>query len=142
MRAAILIVLLTGYSTLAADESRFGVKPDTKAYPQGTAKETLTSILKSVDDKRVDYLLAQLAEPDWVDSRVEKYGGQFKELVTETTNRLNETTVKQLKGFLDEGEWDTVGDEAVVKHKKWKDRQVRFKKQGERWYLQNDYRPR
>src|SRR4051812_1621842 len=45
---------------------RFRVTPDLKAYPQGTAKEALASVLEAVKKKRIDYLLAQLTDPEWV----------------------------------------------------------------------------
>src|SRR5207249_2823881 len=53
--------------------ARYHVAPDLKTYPQGTAKEAFASVLEAIKKKRIDYLLAQLAEPDWVDGRVDAY---------------------------------------------------------------------
>src|SRR5438876_7020446 len=59
--------------------TRHGVAPELKSFPQATPKEALASVLKAVEMKRFDYLLAQLAEPDWVDGRSDAEG--FPELV-------------------------------------------------------------
>ena len=43
--------------------TRFGVASDFSSYPQATPKEALSSVLKAIDNKRIDYLLAQLSDP-------------------------------------------------------------------------------
>src|SRR6266852_2049926 len=67
---------------------RFGIATDLKPFPQAEPKETLGSLLKAVDAKRVDYVLAQLADPEWVDRRVKETGGGFAALVEECTARF------------------------------------------------------
>src|SRR5437660_5776993 len=68
--------------------TRFGVPADLSTYPQATPKETLTSVLKAIDNKRIDYLLTHLSDPDFVDRRVTVYGNKFDAVVQETTENL------------------------------------------------------
>src|SRR5258708_5962270 len=51
---------------------RFGVLHDPDAYPQSEPKEALASVVKAVNLKQFDYLLAHLADPKFVDARVEE----------------------------------------------------------------------
>src|SRR5689334_11118955 len=88
-----LLALACAAAALAGPEkpaaaARFGIEPDLKSYPQGTAKEALASVLKAVEAKSIDYLVAQLADPDWVDGRLKKTDGNFKTLVKETSAKL------------------------------------------------------
>ena len=121
--------------------ARFRVAPDLKTYPQGTAKETLASVLEAIKKKRIDYLLAQLADPEWVDGRVEAYEGGFDELVKETTAKLDPPAVKKLGRFLADGEFETLDATAVVRLKEVKDRVVRLRRLDGRWYLQSFNKP-
>src|SRR5438552_17204398 len=73
------IVLLVGLMTFGVGEpaARYGIAPDLKTFPQATAKEALASVLKAVEAKRFDYLVAQLADPEFVDDRVKRlYAGK------------------------------------------------------------------
>jgi hypothetical protein len=128
----------------AKDETtkRYGIEADVKTYPQSTPKETLTSVLKAVENKRIDYLVAQLADPSYIDERVKKsFGGRFEEQVNDTKTRLDAPTVKLLERFLKEGDW--VGKESPISVlvKDVKDRAVTFVKVGDRWYMQNSDKP-
>src|SRR5438477_356654 len=46
-------------------------------YPQKTPAETIGSIVKAIDNKRIDYMLAQIAEPKFVDAQVAQYKALF-----------------------------------------------------------------
>jgi hypothetical protein len=119
---------------------RYGVILKLESYPQSDYKQALASVLKAVENQRIDYLLAHLADPDWVDERVkETHGGDFDAMVKETTTKLsdNPTAVKEIERFLKEGEWEEKGTSATARLKDVKDRQVFMKKIGKRWYLEN-----
>jgi hypothetical protein len=121
---------------------RYGVEADLKSYPQGTPKETLASVLKAVESKRIDYLVAQLADPEYIDERVKRtFGGKFEEQVNDTRTKLDPPAVKLLERFLKEGDW--IGKESPVSVvlKGVKDRAVTFVKIGDRWYMQNNDKP-
>ena len=118
-------------------EARFGIALDLKAYPQGTAKETLASVLKAVEAKRVDYLVAQLADPAFVNDRVKRlYGGRFEEQVEDTRARLDPFTVKLLARFQKDGDWQEDGSRVTVRLKD-QERCLYFKKENGRWFLEH-----
>jgi hypothetical protein len=141
----LLVVLLTGRpARLFADEvvQRYGVNADYKTYPQATPKETLTSLLKAVEDKRIDYVLAHLADPHWVEDRVKHHDGKFDEVVKECREtKLDPSAVKQLRRLLQDGDWKVEEKTAEVNLKEVPDRSVRFYKVGDRWFMENGYRP-
>ena len=124
--------------------ARYGIEADLDNYPQAEPKAALESVLKAIDKKRVDYLLAQLADPQWVDNSVQKvYGGKFEEMVKETTSKLasDPTELEELRRFLREGAWDAGDSEARATLKDVPDRQVSFRKIEGRWYFENQKKP-
>jgi len=122
--------------------TRFGVAADFSSYPQATPKETLSSVLKAIDNKRIDYLLAQLSDPDFVDRRVAVHGSNFDALVGETTEKLTAdmAALKLLRRFLQEGEWRSTDLTATVRLKDVRDRCVCLRKTQGRWFLENRYK--
>jgi len=120
---------------------RYAVEANLKSFPQGTPKEALASVLKAIDLKRIDYLLAQLSDPNWVDERVKISEGGFAALVKEATDRLDPPAVKKLMRFLKEGTFETADDTAVAHLKDVKDRVVRLRKVSGRWYLESRDKP-
>jgi hypothetical protein len=146
-RGFVLLFALTAGGTALAEPPgtngvRFGIAPDLKAYPQATAKETLTSVLKAIDAGRFDYLVAQLADPAWVDDRVARlHGGRFAEQVEDTRARLDPGTVKLLRRFLQDGEWTAAKDHESVRLKDVSDRGVFLCKKGDRWFLEHRSKP-
>jgi hypothetical protein len=145
-----LVVVMTASAQAqqAAKENppaaRYGLEASLRNYPQSTPKEALQSVLTAIDNGRIDYLLAHLSDPTFVDQRVKDvYGGKFDEVVRETTSKLadNPGTVKELRRFLKDGEWDVGDTSASAKLKDIKDRQVYMKKIGSRWFLENRQKP-
>ncbi len=120
------------------DTKRFGIELDRDGFPQTTPKDTLRSVLKAADAGRFDYLVAHLAEPSFVDQKVQESGGfdPFVAVVKEkwTTDPEN---AKELRRFLADGVWEQNGDAASAKLGEGKSRQVFFKKIGNRWFLEN-----
>jgi hypothetical protein len=143
---AVLVSVACGAAVAAPEttpEKRYGVEADLKTYPQDTPRDTLASVLKAIEGKRIDYLVAQLADPEWVDRRVKDTGGKFDELVREAMARLVEDPgqARQLQRLLKEGEWDVKDDRASVILKDSKERSGYFRKEGGRWFLENRYKP-
>ncbi len=135
-------LFLTATAALAAPSERYGVALDAKTFPQGSAKETMSSVLKAIDAKRVDYLAAQLADPVFVDDQVKRlYGGKFDEETESLQARLDAPTVKRLRAFQADGEWTGDKDQATVRLKDLPGTVVRFKRIDDRWYLQNASKP-
>jgi len=127
---------------LAADGTRYGIVPDLKTYPQATAKQTLKSLFKAVESRRVDYVVAQLADPAFVDDRVKRlYGGRFEEQVEDTRARLDPLTIKQLQRFLKDGNWQEEKDRVTVQLKD-DQRRLYFKRDNGRWFVVNASNPK
>jgi len=142
LQLVVLVGLLSITSIQAAEPAkRFGIEADLKTYPQTTAKETLASVLKAIENKRYDYLVAQLADPEFIDQRVKRiFGGKFEDQVEDTRLRLDSSFVKMLQRFAKDGEW--VGDgPTTVMLKDVKDRSVTFIKVGDRWFMQHSFKP-
>jgi hypothetical protein len=140
--AWVVMTILPG--GVRADEvvQRYGINADYKTYPQATAKETLASLLKAVENKHLDYALAHLTDPHWVERRVKDVGGKFEDLVKECREtKLDPAAVKQLRRFLQDGEWKVEEKTAEVHLKDVADRSVRFYKVDDRWFMENGYRP-
>jgi len=146
---AVLIGLACGTAGPAGDGTeaslakRYGIEADLSAYPQATPKDTLASVLKAIDARRIDYLVAQLADPDFVDRRVKDTGGKFDDLVTEATARLvdDPASARQLRQLAKDGEWEVKEDRASVRAKDVKERGCYFRKEAGRWFLENRYKP-
>jgi hypothetical protein len=145
MRYSLAVVLLLGSALVAADKpttTRYGVPLDLKVYPQATAKDALASILKAAEAKRIDYLVAQLADPAYIDEQVEKrFGGKFERQVEDTTLRMNASTLQLFQRFVKDGEWTGEKQEECVRLKDVQDRCVYFRRVGDRWYLENRNKP-
>ena len=136
-----LCPLLGVLLVLAADGTRYGIAPDLKTYPQATAKETLASLVKAVEKKRVEYVVAQLADPVFVDDRVKRlYGDRFEQQVEDTRSRLDPLTIKQLQRFLKDGDWEEDKDRMTVRLKDDK-RCLHFKKNNGRWFMEHASKP-
>lgn len=125
---------------LAQEGTRYGVALDAKTYPQGTAKETLASVMKAAENKKHDYLLAQLVDPKVIDARVKASGGNFAQVVEEAREKLDAAALKQFAKFEKDGTWTEVSkDQVQVTLKESKDRSLFFKKVGDRWFVENKY---
>jgi hypothetical protein len=121
---------------------RYGIYLDVSSYPQDTPQKTLTSVLKAYDSRHVDYLLAQLADPQFVDTRVQKvHSGKFDDLVEETSAKLanDPGVMKKLRRFLQDGTWDVQENTATAQLKDVPERVYLKKLQG-RWFLENQDR--
>ena len=143
LTAFVILAALIGAAgvTHAQDKTdrRFGVEYDPENYSQKTAKASLASVVRAIDGRKLDYLLAQLAEPAYIDKRVRDLGGNFRDLVKETANQFNAdpTMLKELKRFASEGEWEEGEDTATARLKDVKSRAVFLKKIDNRWYIEN-----
>lgn len=141
----------TGRRPAAAQEAekpvpvRFGITADTEVYPQATAKQALASVIKAVERRRFDYLLAHLADPAFVDARMKAYpgAGAFDAVVKEVVEKIaaDPTTVDDLRAFLRQGTWEEADGTATVKLDAAKGRTVVLKKLDDRWVLDNRRTP-
>ncbi len=139
---AVLIVLAGAVDARAQAQKelprRYGIAADLDKYPQASAKETLESVIKAIEEKRIEYVLAQLADPEFIDKRVQDYGGRFEEVVREAKAKLvdDPATLNRLRRYLRDGEWQEGDMDASVGLKDGADR-IFFRKIENRWYMQN-----
>ncbi|MFN4259042.1 MAG: hypothetical protein ACK4RK_07065 [Gemmataceae bacterium] len=122
---------------------RYGIDVDLKFYPQDTPQQTLASILKAVERGRLNYVLAQLADPKFVDERVRLAGGDFDVVIQEAKTKLADdpATVKLLQRFLKEGDWQVADTAAMASLKDVNNRFLFMKKIGDRWFMENKQAP-
>jgi hypothetical protein len=159
VRACVLLLpMLAALGATAQDEKpakegvRYGFDCNEALYPQKTPAETIASIVKAIDNKRVDYLLAQIADPKYVDAQVAQYKTvytkgkdeartflAFDRLVNETVEYFlsDPVLVKELRLFAKDGKWDVDDDVATGTAKGVPARKVFFKHIGDRWFLEN-----
>jgi hypothetical protein len=131
---------------------RYGFDVNLTFYPQKTPQEAILSVVKAAQNKRIDYLLAHLADPRFVDDTVAEYknsvlkgSGQvktflaFDRLVTETRDYFLEdpTLLKGLRLFGKEAEFDATETQATGTLKTIQGRKVFLRKLGDRWFLEN-----
>jgi hypothetical protein len=134
-----VLALAAQDGTNKAPAKRHGIEAELKSYPQATPKETLGSLIKAVEAKRIDYVLSQLADPAWTDRRVKETEGGFPALVEESTGLLvaNPATLKRLNKLSTEGEWKVETESAVVRLKDVDDAALFFRNADGRWYMEN-----
>lgn len=153
MRVCVLLLIAGAALAQQPDKlaKRYGYEVSPALYPQKDPKEALASVVKAILNKRVDYLVAHLAEPEFVDKRVADYakdltGGEdsktllaFDRLVKETAAHFagDPVQVRELAEFAKDAEWEAAGDKATGKLKTIPTRRVYMKKIQDRWFLEN-----
>jgi len=119
--------------------TRYNIDVDGISYPQSTPKEALASVVKAIRDQRINYMLAHLSDPDFVDQRVQSvHAGKFDELVKEVSGKLlnDPAAVKLLERFVQEGKWDNSDNNATATLKDARDK-VFLRRAEFRWFLEN-----
>src|SRR5262245_57850698 len=104
---------------------RYGVLPNPRLYPQGSANQTLASVIEAYENKRLPYIAAYLAAPGWVDQQVKDvYQGVFDAFVKAMATKFADDpkVLDDMKRFLKDGDWEGGETTAVVKLKDLKDR--------------------
>ena len=136
----VLIVLAVG-GPGSEPEKRYNQTLDLKKYPQDTPKAALSSFVKSIENKDINYFMAYLADPKFVDQRVKDLGGRFEDVVTEARQKLvdDPATLKLLRRLAEDGDWETKDDSATLILKDVPDKPLHFVKRKERWFVENRY---
>ena len=158
LNTLLALIFLCAFST-AQDEVkpkkavlRFGFIVDEITYSQKTPKDALKSIVTALDRNRTDYMLAQLADPAYVDYWVERFKQDFAlgkeegrrllafDRLTRETAKYFENDpliVKELRVFSKQAEWKVEDNIAVGTVDTIPARKVFLKKIGERWFIEN-----
>jgi hypothetical protein len=121
-------------------QTRFGVLPNVELYPQSEPKELLNSVVKALQQGRVEYLLAHLTDPSFIESRMRNSNASFSELVEVAKAKLKEDPdlYRSIRIIAREGELAEQGDVAMFSHKDFKDRKIFVVKIGQRWFIRNE----
>ena len=161
MRLSLFIVALAVFSMTAAAQDevkpkktprRFGFDVDETTFPQKTPAEAMKSIGTALDRKRLDYMLAHMVDPKYVDYWVDRYktvfamGSDeakgllaFDRLVRETNLYYQDDPVllRELRVFARDAEWTEDDGVAFGVVKTIAARKVYLRKIGDRWFLDN-----
>ena len=150
--------LLCAVSTGQGDEKkksprRFGFEVDQETFPQKSPAEAMKSIGLALDRKKVDYVLAHMTDPSYVDYWVGRYkvdfpkaseSGKellaFERLVAETNLYFQNDPLifKDLRIFAKDAKWEEKDDVAIGTVETIAARKVFLRKVGERWFLKNE----
>jgi|SRR6516162_7689476 hypothetical protein len=152
-RCLIPILLLASLATgqEPSKSKRFEIGQDLERYPQNTPQLAMKSIARALLERKLDYLLAHLAEPAFVDAKVKDYAKQYKgpakaveivafhDVVNEFADHLRRdpTIVDELYRFAKEGKWEIKENMASASLPDVASRQVNFIAVKKQWYLQN-----
>ena len=118
---------------------RFGVKSDLEAYPQSSAKEAMKSIAIALERTRMDYILAHLTDPLFVDAKVKEFNGNFEAFARNADEHLADPKRRQeFLRFLKEGTVEESGTSAKVTLKDVPKKQLTFRQSGGRWFMDNE----
>jgi hypothetical protein len=157
MRVGVFLLILLCVPVLAAQDGadpnakRYGYEADETKYSQKTPDVALKSVIQAMDDRRMDYLMAQLADPVFVDKRVAEYQTRFEgpksarallafDLLVKETGRYfrdDPALVRELRRFAKEAEWKADENAAAGSVKELPGRQVFMRKVHGRWFLEN-----
>jgi hypothetical protein len=158
MRIPVALIALVALGALsdAQDEKkkawRYGFDVDEVTFPQKSPDEAMASIVRAIDRQKVDYLLAQMSDPLYVDYWVLTYKKDvnvgkeegkrllaFERLVRETNTYFQNDPliVRDLRIFAKEAKWEEKEDLAIGTTERVAGRKVFLRKIGERWYLEN-----
>ena len=130
---------------------RYGYEANEDAYSQKTPAEALQSVVKALKGDHFGYLMAQLADPAFVDKKIADYQKQFQgearartvlafeRLVKETAAHFqgDPLLLQELQRFAKEAEWKMEEQAAVASLKVNTTDSVHMRKLGERWFLEN-----
>ncbi len=153
-----LVLLLVAASAAAQGLStpgRYEVPEELVKYPQQTPQQTMQSVAKILAENDLDYLLAHLTDPAFVDGKVKEYAKLYKgppksvelvafqKLVKEVRQHFVEDPmlVGELSRFGKEGIWeiDAKKGKASAKLPDVASRRAYlvFSNTTKRWYLEN-----
>ncbi len=138
----IVLFMLVGFSfnptpspAQAVKESgRYGIAFDEASFPQNTPDNLRKSLLKALNSDKIEYMLAHLADPSFIDKNVrEVHEGDFAKQVAETREKLKKGLKSPLESLLKEGKLN-----ASEKSASLKDLIITMKLENNKWYMENN----
>lgn len=121
------------------ESGRFGVALDDASFPQNSPENLRKSLLKALDSDKIEYLLAHLADPSFIDKNVrEVHEGNFAKQVAETREKLIKGLKSPLESLLKNGKLNFSEKSASLKDPALKDFTITMKLENNKWYMENN----
>jgi hypothetical protein len=95
-----LILALMIFGTLAVAQeapvapTKFGIKPLNDVYPQGKVTDVLASTIKAIEKDRIEYFVAHLLDPKFVEARINDRAKQLEVVVDKDLRALRDEQVQ------------------------------------------------
>lgn len=121
------------------ESARFGIALDEASFPQSTPENLRKSLLKALNSDNIDYMLAHLVNPLFIDKNVkEVHEGSFAKQVAETREKLKKGLKSPLESLLKDGKLEVTEKSASLKDSNLKDFIITMKLENNKWYMENN----
>jgi len=121
------------------ESGRFGIVLDEATFPQNSPENLRKSLLKALNSDKIEYMLAHLADPSFIDKNVrEVHEGDFAKQVAETREKLKKGLKSPLESLLKEGKLNASEKSASLKDPNLKDFIISMKLENNKWYMENN----
>ena len=114
---------------------RYGVVADPQQYDQATPRATLRSAILAIENREIEYLLAQLIVPAQVDAKFADDPPALKEMAQRMTPESAQVILQALARHLSEGRWTILRTTARSEVTGLPD--VTLERIGSRWFVYN-----
>ena len=130
---------MTSPAQAVKESGRYGIALDEASYPQNTPENLRVSLLKALNADKIEYLLAHLAHPLFIDKNVrEVHEGNFSGQVAETREKLKKGLKSPLETLLKDGKLEASEKSASIKDPTLKDFIINMKLENNKWYMENN----
>lgn len=121
------------------ESGRYGIAVDDAAFPQNTPENLRKSLLKALESDKIDYMLAHLAHPAFIEKNVrEVHEGDFSKQVSETKEKLKNGLKTPLETLLKTGKLESSEKAGTIKDPALKDFVIHMKLENNKWYMENN----
>jgi len=114
---------------------RYGVAADLEHYPQSDPQQAIRSIIKTIAQGKVEYMLAHLISPTQVDEKLAGSQEAFAKLAVKPSDKKAKVLIDSLKRHLSDGTW------TIRRHLAWTTAEgvpdLSMEKIGNRWFMHN-----
>jgi hypothetical protein len=149
---ALVLITATASGQDVTKEKRYEVEEDIVKYPQQTPQQAMNSVAKTLSEGRLDYLLAHLVDPLFVDAKIQLIKSKLKgppkavemvafdKLIQEIKGHFlrDPMIVEEMSRYAKEGIWEMKDNQANARLPDVLSRRVYFIQVKGRWYLQNE----
>jgi hypothetical protein len=121
------------------ESGRYGIAVDEATFPQNSPENLRKSLLKALESDKIDYMLAHLAHPAFIEKNVrEVHEGDFSKQVSETKEKLKNGLKTPLETLLKTGKLEYSEKAGTIKDPGLKDFVIHMKLENNKWYMENN----